>query len=335
MHATHILQGLVIVIFAVLKCYISEECDRWECETGELVGKSNFLAIFGCAHIRALTPDLIKTAFHKTEISLFDRNVVSKDNMAPSKESSCDGHLPTVVAPEIAILAKLMQNMSITTSSATEDEPSTDSDTPDNRALRHSSTARGTNGPALNTMSSASQHNPAPEINRALVQLAEGPLAYLVSTNTPITSESLTPLSASQLIDPPPVVFDLLFVAKTNIERSLLFELCESEACEEALRRRVAELQAANVLNELYCSKLHGQLAHQDEKKRKKSKGQLMADGLPCFLSEDEFYEKVVAHEEAQQWEEREKEARKRAREAVAEAVVHWKKTEEARKARY
>ncbi|KZP05299.1 DDE-domain-containing protein, partial [Athelia psychrophila] len=93
-HATHVLQGLDVVIFAVLKRYISEERDRWERETGESVGKSNFLAIFGRAHIRALTPDLIKTAFRKTGISPFDRNVVSKDNMAPSKESSCEGRLP-------------------------------------------------------------------------------------------------------------------------------------------------------------------------------------------------------------------------------------------------
>lgn len=334
-HATHVLQGLDVVIFAVLKRYISEERDRWERETGESVGKSNFLAIFGRAHIRALTPDLIKTAFRKTGISPFDRNVVSKDNMAPSKESSCEGRLPTVVAPEITALAKLMQNMSIAMSSVTEGEPSTNSNTPDNRALRHDSTTRETDGSALSTMSSASQHNPAPEISRAVARLVEGPLAYLVSPNTPITSESPTPPSASQLIHPPPVVFDILFVAKTNIERSLLCELRESEAREEALRRRVAELQAANVLNELYCSKLRGQLAHQDEqKKKKKSKGRLMADGLPCFLSGDEFYQKVVAHEEAQQREEREKEARKRARGAVAEAVVHWKKTEEARKER-
>lgn len=326
-----------------MKRYLSEERDRWERETGESVGKSNFLTIFGRAHLRALTPDLIKTAFRKTGISPFNRDVITEDKMAPSKESSCQGHLPTVVAPEIAILAKLMQNMSIATSGSSkelpgrtaDDEHSTDLGNPDSVTLGRHTIAGSTNTSALSAMSSASQLKPAPELDRALAQLAEGPLAYLVSAETPITSESPTPASASRLIHPPPKVFDPLFVPKTKMEQSLLAELRESETREEVLRHHVADLQAANVLNELYCSKLRGQLAHQDEKKKKKKvKGRLMEDGLPCFLSGDEFYRKVVEHDEAQKREEREKEARKKTRGAKAEAIAQWKKSEEARKER-
>lgn len=283
--------------------------------------------------MRALTPELVKTAFRKTGISPFNPDVVSKDKMAPSKESSQEGHLPAIVAPEIVMLAKLMQNLSVAAS--THDQPLTSSDTPENRAPIESPADCNKDIPTLSNMSSASQQNPTLELTNALEQLAAGPFSYLVSADTPITSESPTPPSASQLIHTPPIVFDRLFIPKTNIERSLLHELRESEAREEALRRRMTELQAATILNELYCKKLRGQLAHQDEKKRmKKTKGRLMADGLPCFLSGDEFYAKVVEHEEAQQREEKAKEARKRVRGVLAEAILDWKKLEEERKGR-
>lgn len=59
-----------------------------------------------------------------------------------------------------------------------------------------------------------------------------------------------------------------------------------------------------------------------------------MGDGLPCFLTCNEFYEKVVEHEAAQKREEREKEARKRARGVMAEAIAKWKKDKTEWKAR-
>jgi hypothetical protein len=56
-----------------------------------------------------------------------------------------------------------------------------------------------------------------------------------------------------------------------------------------------------NVLNTLYCKKLHSQLAHKEkntkEKRDGKGKGKLMGDGLPCFLLGDVFYEMVVEFE--------------------------------------
>ncbi|KAG1823694.1 uncharacterized protein BJ212DRAFT_1476571 [Suillus subaureus] len=56
-----------------------------------------------------------------------------------------------------------------------------------------------------------------------------------------------------------------------------------------------------NILNKRYCKVLHGQLANQEAKKQKgKAKGKLMGDGLPCFLSGDEFYEKVIEFEHEQ-----------------------------------
>jgi hypothetical protein len=62
-HTTHIYQGLNVIIFSVLKKCWTEEQDRVEHDTGALVSKTNFLAIYGAAHVHALTSNNIHTAF--------------------------------------------------------------------------------------------------------------------------------------------------------------------------------------------------------------------------------------------------------------------------------
>lgn len=216
------LQGLDVVIFAVLKRYISEERDRWERETGESVGKVNFLTIFGRAHIRALTPDLAKTAFRKTGLLPFNRDVVLKAQMAPSKESSCKGHLPAPVAPRIGLLADLMKKMSIQTPKTSQEG---DERTSDNTAHEHNPVVTSDCRPVFSAVSSALQLGPYLNISRVLNQLAESPLAYLLSPDTQITSELSPPPSAARPFLPPPPVFDLLYEPQTPIERCLLIEL--------------------------------------------------------------------------------------------------------------
>ncbi|KAH7917887.1 DDE-domain-containing protein, partial [Leucogyrophana mollusca] len=93
-HATHVYQGLDVVVFAGLKQYWSDERDKWEREKGDGITKSNFLTIYGRAHLRALKPGIIRTAFRKTGVWPFNRDVVTDEMMAPSKETSCEGHLP-------------------------------------------------------------------------------------------------------------------------------------------------------------------------------------------------------------------------------------------------
>lgn len=115
-HTTHLLQGLDVAVFATVKHCLSEERDKHERETGEKIGKENFLKIYGAAHAKSLTPDIIQAAFRKTDIVPFNQNVISREDMAPSKETSCKAYLPAEVAPEIQMLANLMQNMTIESS---------------------------------------------------------------------------------------------------------------------------------------------------------------------------------------------------------------------------
>ncbi|KIM81675.1 hypothetical protein PILCRDRAFT_8369 [Piloderma croceum F 1598] len=108
----------------------------------------------------------------------------------------------------------------------------------------------------------------------------------------------------------------------------------EAHAQEESLKLHLIELQAANILNEAYCSRICGQLAHKEDKgKETKGKGKLVGNGLPCLLSGDVFYERVVDAEVGQRREEREKVVRKGLREQRAEVLAEWKKQQDTRKA--
>ncbi|KAG8215289.1 hypothetical protein J3R82DRAFT_8850 [Butyriboletus roseoflavus] len=59
------------------------------------------------------------------------------------------------------------------------------------------------------------------------------------------------------------------------------------------LKTQVTDLHAADVLNGIYCNRLHSQLAAREEKEHnaKKKKGKLMGDGLPKYLTGNEFYQ--------------------------------------------
>ena len=50
-HSTHIYQGLDVIIFSILKRKWTEHCDAFEKETGTVVSKSNFLAVYIPRHL--------------------------------------------------------------------------------------------------------------------------------------------------------------------------------------------------------------------------------------------------------------------------------------------
>lgn len=96
-HATHLYQGLDVIVFSVLKTYLSDEQDKQFWETGLPINKNNFLHILWKAWICALTPDIIKTAFQKTAIHPFDPSVIQSHQLALSKETSCKAYLPVAL----------------------------------------------------------------------------------------------------------------------------------------------------------------------------------------------------------------------------------------------
>ena len=60
-----------------------------------------------------MTPDLIKTTFCKTGIVPFNCNIVSAEQMAHVKETSCDVYLPAHVSTKVLKLAALFDKLSI------------------------------------------------------------------------------------------------------------------------------------------------------------------------------------------------------------------------------
>jgi hypothetical protein len=46
-HTTHLLQGLDVVVFVILRRILSEERDHYERETGEKISKANFMTVYG------------------------------------------------------------------------------------------------------------------------------------------------------------------------------------------------------------------------------------------------------------------------------------------------
>jgi len=94
-------------------------------------------------------------------------------------------------------------------------------------------------------------------------------------------------------------------------------------------RKQIISMQSAAVLNRAYCDLVHGQLAAQEESKRKQQKGQLVGDGLPCLLSSWNFVQRVIEFHEKGVAVADVLEKRKVNHEECAEAMKEWKSLED------
>ena len=307
-HGTHIYQGLDVVIFSLLKKYIGEERDNWLRKYGAAMDKNTFLVIYGQAHVRALTSGNIKSAFKKTGIWPFNPSVVTEEMLAPSKETSSEAHLPIPPDdPAVNILATMLRKLA--TISEAEDTPNIISETP----------VAGPSNPTKHDV-----------INEAVNGLSQTKLAHLIAS-TLTTSKDAMPKTLTQTITrskPSPL---LAIQPKTETEILLLAALRESQMNNETLANRNIALQATNILNEVYCGNAKGALQFQEDKKKKKTTGGALPDGLARVLTADEFYEAHQNFEKEQRTAAKEKETRKDARAAWKEAKEEWKKVEDER----
>ncbi|KAG1818211.1 uncharacterized protein BJ212DRAFT_1269514, partial [Suillus subaureus] len=172
-HITHVYQGLDVIVFAVLKQCWSEEQDKWEREKGEGITKANFITIYGCTHLRALTPDLVRMAFCKTGVWPFDRDVVPSNMLAPSKETSTKSYLPITPSMPMRVLTDAIQKMSTQLSNNGNEE-------------EHS----------INSSSSTQE-----DLKTIIKQLAETSLSKLISP-TPMNSQTDLQHTTAHTISP-------------------------------------------------------------------------------------------------------------------------------------
>jgi DDE superfamily endonuclease len=276
-HGTHVYQGLDVVIFSALKTYWTQERDLYERTTGQKVSKTNFLAIYGKAHIRAFTPENIKAAFRKTGVVPLNRNVVTDAMMAPSLETSCEGNLPLTMSTPIRYINNVFHELSRPQperNEETHEAPNSDSQT-------H----------LLQIAAAAAVHD-----------LAETEVGFLFSQEPVQSTSQLPPLPTTTISPLKARNQDLLAVEpETEMERKLQEALREANDRNAAQKGALLGLQSTAVLHDRYCEIVRSQLAGQEEKKLGKRKGKLVGDGMPRLLTDADFIARVVAHTEEQE----------------------------------
>ncbi|KIK77001.1 hypothetical protein PAXRUDRAFT_63921, partial [Paxillus rubicundulus Ve08.2h10] len=74
--------------------------------------------------------------------------------------------------------------------------------------------------------------------------------------------------------------------------------LHESEAHKAQYKSALLGMQLIVMLQGIFCEQLSGQLAAQEDKQKKKKRGQLNGDGLPRLLTSKAFHNLVIENEE-------------------------------------
>lgn len=338
-HATHIYQGLDVVIFAILKLLLGQERDKLLRDTGKAINKSNFLSVISNAYTRALTPGNIRTAFRKTGIHPFNPDVVTPDMLAPSKETSLESHLPVETSESTKVFAGMLRKLQAAeeVESDPSDSDSTDSKTSENENEITEPEATPTpTSTRPRTCSTNLKHIDI--LKETVAALKKTNLAYLAA-HTPTTSSDTMPKTTTrtgaQVARPVNTTAAALTIEPTTSnELLLLAALRESESRNVRTEIHAFELQASNILNEAYTERLRKALETKEEKKNKKKKltTKLVGDGLPRLLTGDKFYELAKEKEKEVQEIEKQKEARKGGRVAYRMAIEEWNEAEQARK---
>ncbi|KAF5389967.1 hypothetical protein D9757_013844 [Collybiopsis confluens] len=346
-HATHVYQGLDVVVFSVLKLRIRQERDAHRRSTGESLTKSNFLQIYGNAHLKAVTGETVKSAFRKTGVWPYNPSAITQDMMAPAKVTSIDSALPVIPATPVRVMAKMIWEIitvkdDLDSDSGEDDEWENEPESPSHQRSSQAlpSIPEHPSEPSTSRTRDHSHTHPTTRpdpllkvneiIREAMEQLKALPLHSLVGKSPmPLVLNSAstipkTSMSRSNFLSITP---------ETNNEVQLLAALREAEAEIEYYRQRQMELQAANILNETHCKGLQRRLASREEKKKgRKGKGKkLMGSGLPVLLTGDEFYERVVEFEKETAEKEKEKEARRVNKDERAKAMEEHRQKVEAR----
>ncbi|KDR85854.1 hypothetical protein GALMADRAFT_218923 [Galerina marginata CBS 339.88] len=125
---------------------------------------------------------------------------------------------------------------------------------------------------------------------------------------------------------------------KSAVEKRLQEALVAKTAEANFFRGRVIQLQSAMVLQRVYCGRIRRQLYAKERKAerngKKGRKDKIEGDGLGRLLTDDAFFEVVVAHEAAIEAEQREKEARINNKARHEAEVAEWAENVKQRKVR-
>ncbi|KIK90544.1 hypothetical protein PAXRUDRAFT_44254, partial [Paxillus rubicundulus Ve08.2h10] len=170
----------------------------------------------------------------------------------------------------------------------------------------------------------------------AVESLASMSASFLVD-GTPLTSSHHLPQFMPSPVTPTrhKHMHSLLNEEPAN-EKECTYQaaLHESYAREFMSKSALVGMQSTAVLQSMFCDRLSGQLAAQEEKRKKKKKGQLNGDGLLRLLTGDEFYNRVVAHQEACEELKMAQEDCCKQKEEQSAILTEWRKAEKEQKKR-
>ncbi|KZV95161.1 hypothetical protein EXIGLDRAFT_584956, partial [Exidia glandulosa HHB12029] len=126
----------------------------------------------------------------------------------------------------------------------------------------------------------------------------------------------------------------LTYQPVTRMEALLQALLHTAVGVHSAQRSSLLQAHATMVLQNTYCARVKGQLAPNEKKAKAGKAKRLMGDGMPQLLTGDEFYQRVVDHDDVAVQEQVQRGLWEEARGAYEAAVADWKRSEAARKGR-
>jgi hypothetical protein len=85
---THILQGLDVVVFSVLKQAWDQARKEYEARTGRGVTKQTFLGVLAVAWMSVMTVELIRAAFAQTGVFPFNSDIITADKLSTSRATT-------------------------------------------------------------------------------------------------------------------------------------------------------------------------------------------------------------------------------------------------------
>ncbi|KAF8239095.1 hypothetical protein L208DRAFT_1374829 [Tricholoma matsutake] len=119
-------------------------------------------------------------------------------------------------------------------------------------------------------------------------------MSFLITSSPVQSTLQLHPMSPNY-VSPEKACYELLDVVPvTEMEQKLQATLNVATIKTLQQKKQIVAMQSAAVLNGAYCDLICGQLAAQEESKKRKQKGHLVGNGLPHLLSSQKFVAHIV-----------------------------------------
>ncbi|KAF9008306.1 hypothetical protein BDQ17DRAFT_1236928 [Cyathus striatus] len=170
----------------------------------------------------------------------------------------------------------------------------------------------------------------------AVKELQSSSLSNLVAGNTPKSTNTVPhfkPYPVSPFRNRHLALLEK--IPKTEFEQELQDALRESENRDSCRKQVMVETLATSVLQDVYVREVKAHLEQYEKKSQKKrNKNRIFGDGLPKLMTDDVFYNNVVAVETVVAREKRAKEERRVINAKHSEALKMWKRADEERVAR-